>query len=172
MIFIGFNSCTYLIVKFYRSWYSPPRLDNVGKFFFFEYPTFCIQVQKYWPFSEWFLRLSWWLMLPQKYSVEFPWLIGCTSDPTGNYLFKVNNGNTRTMCEIWSELTIKTPELRQWRRFVVFFVNFEHISHIVLVFSLLTWKETSFWWLWQILHIVLVFPLLRLNKTSFWCLYC
>ena len=28
--------------------------------------------------------------------------------PSGNYLFKVNNINTRTMCEICSKLTIKT----------------------------------------------------------------
>ena len=33
---------------------------------------------------------------------------------------------------------MKTPELRQWRRFDVFIVNFEHISHISLVFLLLT----------------------------------
>ena len=30
--------------------------------------------------------------------------------PTGIYLLKVNNGNTRTMCEICSKLTMKTPE--------------------------------------------------------------
>ena len=36
--------------------------------------------------------------------------------PAGKYMFKVNNRNTRTMCEICSELTIKTPEQRQWRR--------------------------------------------------------
>ena len=30
-----------------------------------------------------------------------------------NYLFKANNGNTRTMCEMCSKLTIKTPEKRQ-----------------------------------------------------------
>ena len=30
----------------------------------------------------------------------------------GLYLFKDNNGNTRTMCEICSKLTIKTPERR------------------------------------------------------------
>ena len=29
---------------------------------------------------------------------------------------------------------IKTPERRQWRRYSVFIVNFEHISHLVLVF--------------------------------------
>ena len=31
--------------------------------------------------------------------------------PAGNYMFKVNNKNTRTRCEICSKLTIKTPEL-------------------------------------------------------------
>ena len=37
-----------------------------------------------------------------------------------------------------SKLTIKTPERRYWRRSGVFIVNFEHISHLVLVFLLLT----------------------------------
>ena len=37
-----------------------------------------------------------------------------------------------------SKLTINTPERRQWRRSGVFMVNFEHISHLVLVFLLLT----------------------------------
>ena len=45
--------------------------------------------------------------------------------PAGNYIFKVNNRNTRTMREICSKLTI-------------FIVNFEYISHLVLVFLLLT----------------------------------
>ena len=34
------------------------------------------------------------------------------SSPAGNYMFKVNNRNTRTRCEICSKLTIKTPERR------------------------------------------------------------
>ena len=38
----------------------------------------------------------------------------------------------------WIKLTIKTPELRQWRCSGVFIVTFEHISHLVLVFLLLT----------------------------------
>ena len=42
------------------------------------------------------------------------------------------------MSEICSKLTTKTPERRQWRRSGVFFVNFEHIPHITLVFLLLT----------------------------------
>ena len=52
-------------------------------------------------------------------------------------MFKVNNRNTRTRCEIFSKLTIKTPEQCQWHR-PGFFVNFEHISHLVLLFLLLT----------------------------------
>ena len=33
--------------------------------------------------------------------------------PAGNYMFKVNNKNTRTRREICSKLTIKIPERRQ-----------------------------------------------------------
>ena len=58
----------------------------------------------------------------------------------GIYLFKVNNRKTRTKCEICSKLTIKTPEQCQWCRSGVFIVNSEHISHLVLVFLLLTLK--------------------------------
>ena len=54
------------------------------------------------------------------------------------YLVKVNNRNTRKRCEIFSKLTIKTPEPRRSRRSVVFIVNFENISHFFLVFLLLT----------------------------------
>ena len=60
--------------------------------------------------------------------------------PASIYLLKVNNRNTGTRCEICSKLTIKTPERRQWHRpgVGVFIVNFEHISHLVLDFLLLT----------------------------------
>ena len=50
----------------------------------------------------------------------------------------VHEGNTRKRCEICSKLTIKTPELRQRSLSGVFIVNFEHISHLFLVFLLLT----------------------------------
>ena len=52
----------------------------------------------------------------------------------GNYLFKVNNRNTRTKCEICSKLTTKIQERGQWHRSGIFMVNFEHISHLVLRF--------------------------------------
>ena len=57
--------------------------------------------------------------------------------PAGIYLLKVNNRNTKTRSEICSKLTIKIPE-RDWWRSGIFIVNFEHISHLVLVFLLLT----------------------------------
>ena len=60
-----------------------------------------------------------------------------SKNPANIYLFNVNNRNTRKRCEIWSKLTIKTPERRpersQWRRFGVFIVNFEHNLHLFLV---------------------------------------
>ena len=57
--------------------------------------------------------------------------------PASNYMFKVNNKNIRARCEICSKLTIKILERRYWRRSGIFIVNFEHVSHLVLVFLLL-----------------------------------
>ena len=59
-------------------------------------------------------------------------------NPAGNYMFRVNNRNTRTRCQICSKLTIKTPERRHCRHSGVFIFHFEHISHLVLLFLLLT----------------------------------
>ena len=65
-------------------------------------------------------------LLPDYLRIKF-----CTA---GNYLFKVNNRNTKTRYEICSKLTIKTPE-RSQVHFVLPFtlcssvsiVNFEHV---------------------------------------------
>ena len=59
-------------------------------------------------------------------------------NPSDIYLLKVNNRNTRPRCEICSKLTIKTRERRHWSRYGVFIINFEDISHLTLVFLLLT----------------------------------
>ena len=69
--------------------------------------------------------------------------------PPNIYLFKVNYRNKRKRCEICLKLTIKTLERRQ-RRYGVFIVNFEHISHLFLVFLLKTLTgicllEEAFW---------------------------
>ena len=58
--------------------------------------------------------------------------------PASIYLFKVNNRNAGTTCGTCSKLTMKTPERRHFCRSCVFIVNFEHISHLVLVFLLIT----------------------------------
>ena len=63
-------------------------------------------------------------------------------DPAGIYLLKVNSRNIGTRCETCSKVTIKTLEWGQWRCSGVRIVKFEHISqrisHLVLVFLLLT----------------------------------
>ena len=58
--------------------------------------------------------------------------------PANNCMFKVNNRNSRTRCEICSKLTIKTLERHRWRRHWrcsgVFIANFEHFSHLRIRF--------------------------------------
>ena len=56
-------------------------------------------------------------------------------------MFKVNNRNTRTRCEIFSKLTI--PERRYWRRPGVSIINFENISHLFLSVSIVNLKQVN-----------------------------
>ena len=53
--------------------------------------------------------------------------------PANIYLFKVCNRNTRKRYKLYSRLSIKTPERRQCHSSGIFFVNFEHISHLFLL---------------------------------------
>ena len=80
-------------------------------------------------------------------------------------MFKVNNKNTRTKWEICSKLTVEKPEWHQSHCFGVFIVNFEHISHLVLVFLLLTkcwlgdlmlFRQLALWWNQFIIIIFLI----------------
>ena len=66
-----------------------------------------------------------------------------TGNPAGNYMFKVNNRNTRTRCEICSKLTTKTPERRQWRHSGVFIVNFEHIFTLSSSVSIVNFEPVN-----------------------------
>ena len=61
--------------------------------------------------------------------------------PAGNYMFKVNNRNSKTGCEICSRLTIKTPERHHCGRSGFFIVNFDHISHLFVVFLLISFSR-------------------------------
>ena len=60
-------------------------------------------------------------------------------------MFKVNNRNTGTKCEICSKLTIKIPEQRHWRRSGVFVVNFERISLCSSV-SIVNFEQVNAGW--------------------------
>ena len=51
--------------------------------------------------------------------------------PAGNYMFKVNNRNTRARCEVCSKLIIKIPGRRHWRRSGVFIVNLEQFHALI-----------------------------------------
>ena len=63
-------------------------------------------------------------------------------NPAGNYMFKVNNRDTRTRCKICSNLTIMTTKRHQWRRSGVFIANFEDVSHLVLFLLLTLSRQT------------------------------
>ena len=66
--------------------------------------------------------------------------------PGGNYKFKVNNRNTRTRCEICSNVTIKTPEQRHWYSSGDFIVNFEHTLHLALVLLFSIFEQVNTGW--------------------------
>ena len=52
------------------------------------------------------------------------------------FLVSDNNRNTKKKYEVSLQLTIKTPEGRYQKRYGVFIVDFEHISHLVLLLTL------------------------------------
>ena len=89
-------------------------------------PLFCGRPE--WPMSEvygntaWFDRTLWHtiflckLLEFEKYLIKLSFLVNlepqqfCTKIPAGNYMFKFNNRNTRTRCEICS----KSPMASFW----------------------------------------------------------
>ena len=91
-------------------------------------------------------------------------------------------------CQTCSKLTTKTPERREnclthsnnlpavadecvwtfWRRSGVFIVNFEHISHVFLVFLLLLWTSKCLLVLWfRHKQNTVMFVI-----CEFYCFYC
>ena len=61
--------------------------------------------------------------------------------PADIYLFKVNNENTRTMCGIFSKLTINTTEQRQWLRFGFLWITLNRF--LTLFWFFYCWLWTS-----------------------------
>ena len=88
------------------------------------------------PYCGIFENNSFYRIPPMATSVHFYKLY-----PADIYIFKVNNGKTRTISKICLKLLIETPKRRHWRHWLrssVVIVNFEHISLSFLMFSLLT----------------------------------
>ena len=67
-------------------------------------------------------------------------IVQSITNPAGIYLLKVNNGSTRTRCEICSKLTIKIPEWPQYSTpcSSVSIVNFEHV---IAGWEMMFWVE-------------------------------
>ena len=66
------------------------------------------------------------------------------------YLFKINNGNTWTTCEVYSKLTVKTRERRHWL-----------VSLLLTLNRFYTFFRCSYWWIWTSMH--------QLRMTEHYC---
>ena len=62
-------------------------------------------------------------------------------------------------CEIFSKLTIKTPKRHQWRRFGVFIVIFEHISHLCSNVSIVNFEQVNANWVEERFIILIVYKI-------------
>ena len=128
------NKCFYLVVSPLVLW-KVPILVETPWYRFFEC-AYCVKSkQKRLPLERYANFFT--STLSKVHWLQLAWVSSCHF-PAGNYMFKVNNKDTRTTCEICSKLTIKTPERHHRRSSGVFIVNFERISHLLLVFLLLT----------------------------------
>ena len=113
--------------------------------------------------NMWKATLGWDELTTNNSTIQKPlhWLAANQLTGFNSYMFKVNNTNIRNSCEMCSKLTIKLPEQRhthakvrfQWSGFAFllksnfaidvtsfsyFIVNFGHISHLSIMFLLLT----------------------------------
>ena len=75
-------------------------------------------------------------------SMNYKYMVFDRYEIDHDFFIKVNNRNTRTMCEISSKLSIKTLEWHHWRHFCVVFADFEHISNFALCFYCSFWTST------------------------------
>ena len=61
-------------------------------------------------------------------------------------MFKVNNKNTGKRYEIFSKLTVKTPEQLQWRRSDVFIVDIKHVLTPFSSVSIVDFEQVNVSW--------------------------
>ena len=73
---------------------------------------------------------------PPTFKMDVIWVSPLTNWPeilAGNYMFKVNNKNTRTRCEKYSKSTIKTPGRRRFGVVLVSLLLTLNIYHTLLL---------------------------------------
>ena len=63
--------------------------------------------------------------------------------PAGIYLLKVNNRKNRTRCEIYSKLTIKTPEYFQTYFTPCSSVSIVNFEHAIAGWAAIYWLKTG-----------------------------
>ena len=109
---------------FFNNWKKNTGRLNSLTYRFFTYVFFVLPSKK-WPATLPHIPITNTLILfVMALEFVYQWIYY----PSGIYLIKGSNRNTRTNCEICSKLTIKTPEWRRSRCSGVFIVNFENIS--------------------------------------------
>ena len=125
IIFIKSLKLTYIVWHAFGIWH---RIFQKN-FHFFNNFLNCINAPNTILEFERYLVTDWYHLFHERESLRVvevrTWQLRCILTNNYNYIFKGNNRNTRKRC-------------RHWRRSGVFIVKFEHISHFVLVFLLLT----------------------------------
>ena len=114
---------------------------------------------------------------PKKMITEIisEWMHMKNEYPAGIYLFKVNNRNTRTMCEICLKLTIKTTERHHWRRSVVFIVDSEQVNagwiqSVCLSIYIRDRTQISLWYSANLCELTSIPPEIIRKPLFFWLL--
>ena len=81
-------------------------------------------------------------ILNENNNISFCTTLKCVLHPAGNYMFKVNNKNSRTRCEICSKLTVKTSSLLTLNIFHILFY-FEQVNAGWAVYCTLVTLKTD-----------------------------
>ena len=112
-----------------------------------QWPLWCLVTYLFW---KWVKNLNKKVQNAALYTIMNEWRLismsawivrirSVINNPAIIYLFKVNNISTRKRCEICSKLTLKIPQRCHWRCSSVFYVNFENIPYLFILFSIVVY---------------------------------
>ena len=85
--------------------------------------------------------------------------------PAGNCMFKVNDRNTRTRCDICSKLTIKTPERCQWCRRCVLLLTLNIVTPCSSV-SIVNFEQANTGWVTTVKYSTIKYSAVTLHVTN------